>query len=118
MRLRHVVLIVVMLLGLAGWLGLEWLASDISDQPYTQIEANLYVGALVKAPPPATYAVLNLCQQQDCYQATVHRDEPIDGSAAPDIDWLWRNVKFIDEHRRAGRTVYVHCFAGMNRSGM
>jgi hypothetical protein len=27
-------------------------------------------------------------------------------------------VHFIDDERKAGRTVYVHCFAGMNRSGM
>jgi len=26
-------------------------------------------------------------------------------------------VEFIDAQRRAGRTVYVHCAAGMNRSG-
>ena len=47
-----------------------------------------------------------------------HRAEPIDGVAAPSIEWLWRVVKFIDEQRKAGRPIYVHCLAGMNRSGM
>lgn len=31
---------------------------------------------------------------------------------------MWSVVKFIDEERRAGRIVYVHCFGGMNRTGM
>ena len=27
-------------------------------------------------------------------------------------------VEFVDAQRRAGATVYVHCFAGVSRSGM
>jgi protein-tyrosine phosphatase len=39
-------------------------------------------------------------------------------AAKRSIDWLKHVVHFIDDERKAGRTVFVHCFAGMNRSGM
>jgi len=35
----------------------------------------------------------------------------------PSLDLLRRVVGFIDEQRRAGRTTYVHCMVGQNRSG-
>jgi len=35
----------------------------------------------------------------------------------PTLDLLKRVVGFIDEQRRAGRTTYVHCMVGVNRSG-
>ena len=55
--------------GLGVWLGLQWLENDASIQPYSLIEENLYAGGSVKAPPPGTKTVLNLCQFEDSYQA-------------------------------------------------
>jgi protein-tyrosine phosphatase len=43
--------------------------------------------------------------------------EPIlEGGKLPDVDWLKGVVGFIDVQRRAQRTVYVHCLAGVDRS--
>jgi protein-tyrosine phosphatase len=45
--------------------------------------------------------------------------EPIlDAGKAPDLAWLQRVVEFIDSQRRAGATTYIHCVAGVSRSGM
>jgi protein-tyrosine phosphatase len=77
------------------------------------------MGGTVAEPPPGTRAVLNLCEQEDPYQAEVHRWDPIpDAAPAPDLDWLRRQTAFVDEQRRAGRPVYVHCAAGVSRAGL
>jgi protein-tyrosine phosphatase len=48
-----------------------------------------------------------------------HRWEPIpDAEPAPNLDWLRRQVGFIEEQRQAGRAVFVHCRNGVSRSGM
>ena len=39
-----------------------------------------------------------------------------DAAPAPDLDWLRKQVKFVDTQRRAGLTVYVHCRAGISRN--
>jgi hypothetical protein len=90
------------------------------NQPnYSRIEEGLYLGGSVAAPPPGTRAVLNLCKVEDCYEAEVHRWEPIhDGEPAPNIDWLRHQVEFIDSQRKAGLSVYVHCKAGISRAGL
>ena len=86
---------------------------------YSRIEDGLYLGGRVAQPPPGTRAVLNLCEAEDSYRAEVHRWQPIpDAEPAPSIDWLRRQVQFIDEQRRAGRPVFVHCHAGVSRGGM
>jgi protein-tyrosine phosphatase len=86
---------------------------------YHQIDEGLWLGGLVAAPPPGTHAVLNVSRDRDPYQAPVHRWEPIpDGPPPPSLDWLRRQVDFVTEQRRAGRQVYVHCRAGVSRSGM
>ena len=73
----------------------------------------------MEEPPPGTRAVLNLCDANDPYQVEVCLWEPIrDGGEAPSIDWLRRMVEFIDTQRQAGVTVYVHCWAGVSRSGL
>src|SRR5207244_3704504 len=55
----------------------------------------------------------------DDYRCEVHRWEPIpDAEPAPSLDWLRRMVEFVDEQQKAGRPTYVHCFAGVSRSGM
>jgi protein-tyrosine phosphatase len=49
----------------------------------------------------------------------VHLDKPIrDAAPAPDLAWLREMAAFVDEQRRAGRPVYVHCFQGASRSGL
>src|SRR6202011_4872495 len=70
-------------------------------------------------PPPGTMAVLNLCEAADPYQAEAHKWEAIrDAEPAPNIDWLRQMVEFVDTKRQAGLTVFVHCRAGVSRSGM
>jgi hypothetical protein len=88
------------------------------EKPYSSIEDRLYVGEFTNRPPPGTGAVVNLCERPDSYAVDACLWVPIDGSEAPDLEWLRRVVAFIDAQRRAGVTTYVHCLAGMNRSGM
>src|SRR5438132_11218667 len=86
---------------------------------YTIIRDGLYLGGYVKSPPPGTKAVLNLCRLADPYKVEAHVWEKIkDTTPAPSIDWLKKQVKFIDDQRQAGKTVYVHCRNGVSRSGM
>jgi protein-tyrosine phosphatase len=111
-------------------LAVEWLTGGqvssslagffVRGEPnYSLVEDGLYQGGYVKAPPFGAQAVLNLCETEDLYRAEVHDWVPIpDASPAPDLDWLRRRVEFVDAQRRAGRTVYVHCWAGVSRSGM
>jgi hypothetical protein len=94
--------------------------SRTGERPnYTLIREHLYMGGYVKEPPPGTKAVLNLCRLDDPYKVETYAWEKIkDTTPAPSIDWLRRQVKFIDEQRQAGKTVYVHCRNGVSRSGM
>ena len=86
---------------------------------YSRIENGLYLGGILSEPPPGTRAVLNVCETEDPYRAEVHRWAPIDDRApAPSIAWLRRQVQFVDEQRRAGRPVFVHCRAGASRGAM
>ena len=41
-----------------------------------------------------------------------------DAAPAPSLQWLRDRVAFVDEHRRAGHSTYIHCYAGISRSGM
>lgn len=96
---------------------------DASNQLYSRVEDGLYIGGSVDRPPPGTQAVVNLCGRPDSYQVGPSLWEPIydvgsDATARkPTLDLLRRVVGFIDEQRRAGRTTYVHCMVGVNRSG-
>ena len=118
MRLRLAILGVILFTSLAAWIWLQFFFQPAVDRPYALIEPHLYVGEYVDAPPPGTHAVLNLCHQRDPYRADAHLDMPLDGVTPPTMEALQRAIQFIDEHRAQGRTVYVHCFGGMNRSGM
>jgi hypothetical protein len=97
-----------------------WLSPDEpSDYNYSLIEDGLYLGGSVAEPPSGTRAVLNVCESEDRYKAEVHRWQPIpDAAPAPSIDWLRQQVAFVDQQRRAGLPVYVHCHAGISRGGM
>lgn len=109
----------VLLLGTGGTLlWLSWLEWSLRPKPYALVEEGLYVGGFVDKPPPRTTAVLNLCGKKDSYEVDEYLWEPIlEGGPLPDLAWLKMVVAFVDTHRRDGRTVYVHCRAGMNRSG-
>jgi hypothetical protein len=86
---------------------------------YDRVENGLYLGGYVKTPPPGTKAVLNLCEIEDPDKALMHRWEPIkDVVPKPQLDWLRKQVEFIEVQRAAERTTYVHCRNGVNRSGM
>jgi protein-tyrosine phosphatase len=86
---------------------------------YSKIEDGLWMGGYVEQPPAGTQAVLNLCEAKDPYEVESHRVAAIpDGPPAPSLEWLGRQVAFIESERAAGRTVYVHCYGGVSRSGM
>jgi hypothetical protein len=100
-------------------LSLENVLPSQGDEPYSLIEDRLYLGAAVDRPPRGTQAVLNLCERADTYQAEDHVWEPIaDAEPAPTLDWLRQRVDYVDSRLHAGKTVYVHCRAGVSRSGM
>jgi protein-tyrosine phosphatase len=90
----------------------------VGEPPYSLIEDGLYLGNAADAPPPGTRAVVNLCGRKDPYTVDVALWEPIlEGGEEPSVAWLRRVVDFIAAQRSAGLTTYVHCRAGMNRSG-
>jgi protein-tyrosine phosphatase len=110
---------------LVAVLAVAWAANvavdcAIAEPPnYNRVEPGLYLGGSVPEPPRGVTAVLNLCEVEDRYTAEVHSWQPIrDAAPAPDLIWLRTQVDFVREHRTAGRTVYVHCFAGVSRSAM
>ncbi len=99
------------------WLALTWVASTY-DQPYALVEDGLYIGSAVDRPPRGTQAVVNLCGRTDPYQTETYLWEPVfEAGKEPRLDWLRRVVGFIAEQRREKRITFVHCMAGMNRSG-
>jgi hypothetical protein len=117
-RYRLGFLAILLLGGIGARLWLLHLEDSYRDHPYSRIEDGLYVGASVRSPPPGTRAVVNLCGQEDRYQVAACLWEPVfEAGNEPSLDWLARVVAFIDAQRREGRTTYVHCLAGMNRSG-
>jgi hypothetical protein len=118
-RRRVYLVLLISLLAICGLV--YWGVDHFTQEPpnYTLVEQGLYMGGSVTDPPPRTSAVLNLCEKADPYQSEVHAWEPIrDGAPAPGIQWLHRQVEFIEAQRRAGRVVYVHCLNGISRSGM
>ena len=117
--LRRCLLLALLLGGVGAWVGLRWLARSYEEEPFSRIEDGLYLGTAVPQPPPGTRAVVNLCGYKDPYPVDAALWEPIlEGGDDPTVEWLRRVVEFIAAQRRAGLTTYVHCRAGMNRSGM
>ena len=89
------------------------------ESNYSRIEDGLYLGGMLPAPPPGTAAVLNVCETEDPYRLRHHKWSPIrDIPPAPSLDWLREQVAFVEDQRREGRTVYVHCRAGVSRSAL
>jgi hypothetical protein len=119
MTFQRRVLVVGTLLGIAGLALLVLVHLSRGEENYSLIEDGLYMGGDVAAPPWGTRAVLNLCEQDDPYRTEVYAWEPIpDAEPAPDLDWLRRQVEWVEARRRAGLTTFVHCRAGVSRSGM
>src|SRR5262245_41718261 len=125
MKLSRPLILSLLLIGTtAATGGLWWLERQHPQQvePWTEyslIEKGLYMGGAAEKPPPGTRAVLNLCQHKESYQCEVHVWEPTpDRPPAPSLDWLRKQVAFVTDQHKAGRTVFVHCHAGISRSGM
>ena len=90
-----------------------------SEATFSEIEPGFFVGGSVKTPPPGVQAVLNLCEIEDRYKAETRAWMMIhDAEPAPELDWLRKAVDFVAEQRQRGKTVYVHCAAGISRAGM
>jgi hypothetical protein len=121
-RLLIVALVTTVLGSVGAGLVLIWIRNSY-DQPYSRVEDGLYLGISVDRPPRGTQAVVNLCGRPDPYQvgpslwAPIYEAGPGIAGKKPTLDLLRRVVGFIDEQRRAGRTTYVHCMVGVNRSG-
>lgn len=113
-------LIALVLAGLALVVALIAIEQYLQPGPnYDRIEDGLYLGGWVESPPWRTRAVLNLCEHDDPYTCEVHEHRPIaDAAPAPSLDWLRKQVEWIDRQRNEGRRVYVHCRNGVSRSGM
>jgi len=116
---RFTLLAMFLAAGLAVWLWLGRIEQSY-EQPFSRIEDGLYLGSSVREPPPGTQAVVNLCGREDTYPVDASLWEPIleGGPQEPDLPWLKRVVAFITEQRDAGRTTYIHCMNGVNRSAM
>jgi len=115
-RLR--VLLLLLGIALGGWLCLVWLDRSYQEPPnYSRIEPGVFLGGFIDKPPPGIDAVLNLCEFEDSFAALKMRWRPIrDAGPAPDLKWLQEQVDFLAEQRSAGRSIYVHCYAGVSRS--
>lgn len=113
-------------LGLTTWAGLTAVESqfpplaDFADAAgYNEIEPGLFMGGLVDEPPKGVECVLNLCDFKDSYRAKHHYWNAIpDSEPAPSLDWLKEQVAIVDRHRKKDHGVYIHCLAGISRSGM
>jgi hypothetical protein len=119
--IRRSLLVLVLAGCLAAWLFLLWLqrSYEHAGANYSRIEDRLYAGGAVERPPSGTGAVLNLCEQEDPYRCRTHVWEPIrDAEPAPDLDWLRRQVDWVDARRGEGATVFVHCRNGVSRSAL
>lgn len=100
---------------------LSWLSSleSYRRDNYSLIDDGLYLGGILSEAPPGIRAVLNVCETENVYEVEAQRWDPIaDTAPAPSLDWLKKQVQFVDEQVRAGRPVFVHCRAGISRGGM
>jgi hypothetical protein len=120
-RLVIVAMVTMVMASVAVGFLLLWIRHP-GDQPYSLIEPGLYLGSSVELPPQGTQAVVNLCGRPDSYQVgpslwvPLYEAGPDVAQQKPSLDLLRRLVAFIDEQRRGGRTTYVHCMLGQNRS--
>ena len=86
---------------------------------YHFIEKGLYLGGRVDEPPEGVTAVLNVCELKDIFRVDHYLWKPInDGKNAATLEFLQESVAFIDEQRKAGHAVFVHCNEGVSRAPM
>ena len=114
---RLSVLGLLLLACVGAWLVARRLANAYA-RPYARVEPGLYIGQAVAQPPKGTEAVVNLSLRPNPYTVQADLWEPmLETGNRPCEASLRRAVEFVAEQRRAGRTTYVHCLAGQNRSG-
>ncbi len=105
--------------GINSFVSNETLNAEGSGQSFSVIEEGLLVGGRVPGRPAAAQVVLNVSEGPDSYAGPGDRWQPIlDQSPAPRLDWLRENVAFVETARGRGETVFIHCDAGISRSGL
>jgi protein-tyrosine phosphatase len=85
---------------------------------YTLLEPGLFLGGRCSKPPPGTQVVLNVSPTPDEFTSDIMEWQPLHPGAPVATAWLRQQVDFLDTHLRAGRSVFVHCDAGVDRSAM
>jgi hypothetical protein len=117
---RRLVLFALLGVTLAAWPVLKWVEHSYAiPENYAEVEPGLWMGGDTDEPPPGTIATLNLCEKDDPYRTDVYLWDHIrDAAPAPSIEWLKKKVDWVESQHGAGKTTYVHCFAGRSRSGM
>lgn len=108
-------------------------AADTVDECdiVSAIAPGLFVSGLVRPFPPSVDAVMCLCLPSEMAHARRHGyPDPLacgirgfawrpiedDADKVPPLDWLNTSAALIEEWLWAGRTVLVHCAAGISRS--
>lgn len=118
-RWREIFLIILLLFTGGAWLWLQKLNQNYREEPYTKIEDGLYSGQWVSTYPPGAQVIINLCDRPDTSPAEVlHHKAILDAGPPPSLQWLKEVVDLIASHRKEGKTVYIHCAAGVSRSGL
>ncbi len=128
LKLRTIVMLAVVL-GLGGWWTLKAIEQRTDPLPdmvdatgkgnFSEIENGLFMGGFVDKAPPGVVAVLNVCTFEDKFRVKYEKWMPIlDAEPAPTLDWLRDAVRFVDDNRKKDRPTYIHCYAGISRSGM
>jgi hypothetical protein len=117
---RRIILFALLVATLAAWPTLKWIerSYDIPEN-YAEVEDGLWMGGDTDLPPPGTIATLNLCEKDDPYRTEVYTWDFIrDAPPPPSTDWLKKKVAWVESNHGAGKTTFVHCFAGRSRSGL
>ena len=107
-------------------------SADDEEEFVSPVTAGLAVSGFLPAFPARTDAVLCLCLPVEMAQARRHGyPDPLtcgglaeyawrpiadDFAAPPSLDWLDATARLLCAWRKAGRTVLVHCAAGISRS--
>lgn len=62
--------------------------------------------------------IVSLCNPSMAIEMPYMYCFPIDDGPYPGIDWLETVMEAIDSLRKRGKSVYIHCWAGISRSVM
>ena len=119
MKIRDWILLLLMVGVLGVWIWSRVLLRDYHQEPFTKIEERLYSGMKVPQPPPGTTVVVNVCGAKNEYPVKISHWRPImDAGDPPKLPWLREIVQFVDTKMKEGETVFIHCAAGISRSGL